>query len=250
MQFDRINNKFIHNLGSYFVSNNNPGEALKLNANQLKDLKHLHLEGPFITAKVIASFLNAAPNLENLTIYDCVKLGEGLLNLKPNQLNKLLTLDMRGSLITSKQLISLFSAAPNLETIDYSLGQSDDKNVHKLFYANQLSHLKKFIFPSALTIKQLEAILIAAPNLESINLAAFTQLGDTSLHLKSTQLLHLKKIYTRGSSITADQLAKIIGAAPNLETIDINNCEKLGDVLLNTDGHPLNKLAVSFKVCK
>ncbi|XP_042034861.1 probable disease resistance protein At4g27220 [Salvia splendens] len=194
----------------------------------LPKLKTLYLNGQPRLRKV--GILSRAPNLEVILITKCKEIedvfddeGRGFLTL------------LKLKYITLKELprlrkVGILSSAPNLEVIDISKCEEiedvfDDEGSGCLTFPKL-----KNIWLKELPRLRKVGILSSAPNLEDIHICwceeieeIFEDEGTGSLSLPKLKTLRLKGL---------PRLRKvgILSSAPNLEDIDIRECEEIEDV--------------------
>jgi hypothetical protein len=209
---------------------------LEVSNNKLANLKSLELSGPNINPSGLNKLLNATScNLEILNLHHCESLGDlNDLEVSNNKIANLMSLQLSGSNITPAGLNKLLNATSgNLEDLDLcdceSLGDLNDLEV-----SNKLANLKSLnLAYTRITPSVLNKLLNATSgNLETLNLNGAKSLGDLNdLELSNNKLANLKSLDLSESNINPSGLSKLLNATSgNLETLDLDGCESLGDL--------------------
>jgi hypothetical protein len=197
--------------------------ALNLTESQLPHLKEMSVNQSSITAQQLTSLLKSAPHLKKINFEGCDKLGDGSCHLSLNSLQDLTEITASDSSINAQQLGDIINASPNLETLQLNkcthFGQAS-LNLNP----GQLTHLRHLELENAsITLSQLENILLAAPQLLTININGCQFLGDAPLKLTKRQLPKLQWISLNHSSMNDHQFLNLIQASPQLETANISS---------------------------
>ncbi|ARB91419.1 hypothetical protein [Legionella longbeachae] len=138
------------------------------------------------------------------------------------------SLNFTGSLITGTQLSQLLSKTPHVETLVIKncnkLGEADD---FSSLLPKSLINIRSIdLSGTSITAAQLSQLLLAAPNIETINLSKCRIIGaKTQLSLPPQCLAKLKSLNLEESYVTAKQ--ELLFAAPNLETLNLSWSGKL-----------------------
>ncbi len=177
----------------------------------------------------------AAPNVQQIRIESYTKT-KSFFNFPPNSLLKLKSLQLIAYEASEEDKIDfdalerLLLAAPHITHIDLSYSIIiNNRQVFK-FPPNSLPHLESInIDDSDINSHTLAALLLAAPNLESIHLRYCSNLSDT-LNVPKHSLVHLRQLDLAETSPVI--LAAFAEAAPNLIYLDLSSCRM--------DEEPLN----------
>ncbi len=200
---------------------------LGLKEGQLPYLENISVDSSTITAQQVESLLKSAPLLKKLTINQCTTLGDKPFYLRPQSRPFLTELNAMGSSINAQQLENLINSAPNLTTLKLQNCTNLGKGPLSLL-PGQLAQLHYLdLSGSSITASQLQSLILAAPNLKSIDLNACECLNFLPLTLPEEQLPHLEEIRASGSSITPQQFLNLVHAAPQLKTAHIGKTELL-----------------------
>ena len=203
----------------------------KLKSNQLSHLKKINLAYSNVNAADIATIFHAAPHLEEIDLGNCQNVARGLKNLNPSQLLHLKKINLCYSNVSATDITTIFHAAPHLEEIDLSSCHNIASSLEKL-KSGQLPHLKKInLANSNVNAADIATIFRAAPHLEEIDLGNCQNIAGGLKDLKPSQLLQLKKINLRYSNVSAIDITVLFSAAPNLEEIDLANCQNIASGL-------------------
>lgn len=226
--------------------------ALDSESEFFKKVNLLSIHDSRITLGFLAVHLDNVPNIENLYIGACQYIKPKTvsehqdhliseLNLKLQELKDISIFEVE---ISWKDLSLILNNTPELEKLSiktckglYDFDELDLKEI-KLYELNEL-----LIEDSYLSNQALEILLKGAYAVESLEISYYRHLDDLHLNLQGVTLNKLKKLKLNFSNITSKSLAVLLRAAPELEEIDISNCEKLEDLTLNDlQGVNLSKL--------
>ncbi len=227
-----------------------------LKPGSLPSLYAIDLEEIPITASDLRTLFAAAPALE--TIQCSGQALNGFFDQPvtvPLHLKKII---IKNSNFTSQEVDKLFTSIPTLEEIHF-IGTGNDVKREYLkhfkrdhfraslkkkqfnyfrefenFLPGSFPNLRKIVLNNTmLTGHQLEKLLLAAPNLEEIDLQMVNFSGEISDSLQT--LKNLKIIKWHGTGNSADEtIMRLCAAAPQLETLDITR-QNLMDVTIPTE---------------
>lgn len=254
--FDVINNKYFTGgqfatlleaapkLKSIVISGcENLDEAvINLKPNQLSQLEKLDLGISPLTRRQFTKILHAAPNLKSISISSKHMDSNIFDNLEPELCSQLEEFRVVNSNLTGIHLTELLAITPNLKSLDIyvlrNLGKSDYS--HRFNQLHQLKVLK--IRFSPLTSSQFSKFLTVAPNLQSICIGDCENFDGAGLNLKPNQLNQLEDISVINLPLTISQLAEILAATPNLNSLEIKSCNNLDSADLNLKSNQLSQL--------
>ncbi len=222
-------------------SNNLSDMSISLQGNYLPKLKELHIVRSKINTAAIAAIIQAAPNLEHLEIVECKKLNAMQIDLMDGGLSRLKNLKINYSDISAQSLSALIQSAPNLEILELENCNALNRMELELKRGG-LSKCKYInIHSSNISAQSLVALLEAAPNLEVLELEYCNALNHMELELKHGGLSNCKNINIHSSDISAQSLAAIIQAAPNLGSINLRSLSELDGMKLDLGNDGLSK---------
>lgn len=214
---------------------------IRLEPHSLKQLRTLRLstgeeirsQNPLLVFKKMAALLNAAPQIETLTLSTTHDLPEGTCHLDEcdvrfDEYLSLLSIQIFGAIMTSTVLERLLESSPVIRTLEISscrqLGAGRfDLAAGSLKYLTSLT-----IEQSSISSMMLDVLLAASPNLETLLLASCRRLSHR-LHLAPNSLNQLKKLVIKNASISSQSLEILLSAAPNIETLELSACTQLSD---------------------
>jgi hypothetical protein len=197
-------------------------EPFSLKPGSLAQLNHLDLAASSIQFPELLQLLAAAPRLEELELSNC---RISYCHSESPTLTHLRILYLANANIDDRIIELLLKNAPFLQKLDlsrWSSGVLPIKSISSL-KPNSLSHLEDLnIKARTITIKDLQTILEAAPNLKTLDLAnclfnELQPLGD--FKLTSLEFLNLSQC----KDFSAENLKKILLAAPNIKTIHLSD---------------------------
>ncbi len=193
-----------------------------------------------ITSTQLKMLLRAAPNLKELELRNCPNVANAFSELQPLQLNALEKIDFSSS-STPEDMLSVVRAAPYLNTIYFPTLFS---RFFESLQPGQLANLTamNFLYGSDMTEKSLTAFLRAIKKLTDLDMT-YNDLNPDLSFLSTNQLSYLKIIYLN-ASMSAENIAHLLRASPNVEIVDLRRCVKL-----ETEVFDLNKLKFP-KLCK
>jgi hypothetical protein len=201
----------------------------KLEAGSLLNLSYLNLNTIPCNVDDIRAIFSAAPNLE--TIICSAKHLRGIFDLSldvPPNLNHITLCD---SQLSSEELLKFFILLPNLAEINILLTQNNAEKV-EMFNAfgellpHSLPNLKKIKLKDAvITGKQLQKLLLTAPQLEEIYFDSVDFLNQEKINLQSQPFPCLRKIEwsnSHGDNVS-HHLYQLCISSPNLEELLITS---------------------------
>ncbi|KTD61282.1 hypothetical protein [Legionella shakespearei] len=192
--------------------------VLTLKPDQLSHVKQLNLSNLPITAQQLQILLQACPNLENLSVYDCKNINTLPFSLKPNSLAHLKSMYLSESSITPKQFEILAQAAPGIKKIDLRKCHSFDDTTIDTLNLSKLEELQ--IESMSLTRQQFNSILANADSCHEIHLDGVRGLNKGNGNLAKSALPNLNKLRIHHTDLPFDGLINLLHAADNLESVD------------------------------
>lgn len=194
------------------------GGEFRLEKDSLAHLEHLHLKRSTVSAANLQYLLAAAPALNSLNLERCGGLSEPFV-IAPESLLKLKELNASATPITMENLQQLLTATPKLKQLDLSNCRNLIGELHLPKADHSLLHLQgvslNFTFFSTTNLRTL---LVAAPNLVSLNLYGAGGLAE-DLILTKKSLSRLEYLNAGASSITLRNLQNLLAAAPGLKKL-------------------------------
>ena len=200
------------------------GEApLRLQPGQLLQLTTLKAEGALISAQQFTAIMTTAPNLSTIEISDTNRLFDILLTLKSSDLNHLTALYANDLAITADQLSHILTAAPNLSTI--SINMCQDLGAASLnLKPGALPNLKLLAASSSsITFKQIATIILAAPNLEMIDLSFCNDIND--VFVLYTEQIKSIAVLVLNSSLDLERFQDLFN-----QNVDLNPDQEINDI--------------------
>ncbi len=206
-------------------------ESLKFNSLNtwptLNAVKELNLSAnDELTDNKLAALLRKFPNLEKLNLRDCESLQFNSLNTWPT-LNAVKELNFSRNELTDEKLTALLHKLPNLEKLDLRSCESLQFNSADTWPTlNAVKELNLF-GNAELTDEKLAALLQKFPNLEKLNLSGCRSLEFNSVDTWPT-LNDVKELnLSWNTKLTDEKLAALLQKFPNLEKLDITECDSL-----------------------
>ncbi len=217
----------------------------------LTKLKSLDFNGSYIEINDLEVWLKRFPNVESLNLGLCPYFMGIIFNAfgeESSRLVKLKSLFLNHTSINPEQLKSLIIACPNLESLDLaSCGKLREDELSKAFKdspARLLSLKSVNLKESPISASLLETLIKSCPNLESLDLTSSLGLNgrqDYSENFKASHssLPKLKSLTLTQSSIRTNNLEVLLWQSPNVELLNLSNCQYLGEGFSNTfrEGH-------------
>ncbi len=204
------------------------GLALNLQPVSLNQLTELQLYDTSINQNQLAEIILAAPHLEKITLFRCMGIEKGDLNLGPKQWLQLKTLSVIASSLYSNQLLNLIHAAPNLEELDVSSCAHLSETFMQL-KPGDLKHIKIIKIPLTTTLAELSTLFKATPQIEIIDLAGHENLGSAQWSFKPNELTQVYQLDVSGTPIKAKSLSNILLATPKLIHLNLSHCREFSD---------------------
>ncbi|QMT59072.1 hypothetical protein [Legionella sp. PC997] len=199
--------------------------SLSLLSKKMANLKTLSLNSVKTSTHQINALINATPNLRELALANLFLSWEDSLNLKAPLIH-LKDLSISSSFIFDDVYI-LVNSAPNLETLFIYSFDWTEYSEPLIQPDKPLKSLKKVILGQGkMAPAQLYSLLTNAPNLTYLELSS-CYLDFESISIAPNSLPNLKKLITRGTHISSDQLLYFFLAARNLNEIEMDNPDDL-----------------------
>ncbi|MBI5447571.1 MAG: hypothetical protein HY939_02435 [Gammaproteobacteria bacterium] len=205
------------------------GSLPKFGVTSFARLRKLDLRDNKITGENLAVLLTAMPALEELKLDRPGVEGSlpkfGLMNFA-----RLRKLDLSGNKSTGENLAVLLTAMPALEELE--LGRCEiEGSLPKLGITNFARLRKLNLNRSTITEESLYALLAVSPALEKLILSSFCSVSKLSLRgklvLEPGALSALREMDLAGARINIHSLRVLVDASPNLENLDVSNCDAL-----------------------
>lgn len=209
----------------------------EIKSDSLVKLEELDVSYSRISSTNLAQFLKAAPKLKRINLNGCQDALLELCQIEPDSLISLEYLDLSEiSYISSTNLAQLLQAAPNLKRINLSSCRLNKLDERFKINPNSLNRLEAIdLSHSSISSNHLAQFLNAAPNLKTINLSKYMQLGG-SVEMKLNSLTKVKQIVLNNAIIPSYNLAELLNAAYNLQILDLSKCRGLKEAFtINLD---------------
>lgn len=189
---------------------------------KLKCLKEIYLTMSDVTILDFKNILNIAPRLETVIMHCTSKIGNYLDEVKELPLNHIKNLDFAiNSYITAPILNLILQASPLLKKFRINFWSKNLFGGFQQLLPTQLLNLRTVILMnSEIGAKDINALMLAAPNLNSINLYNNKNLGGSFKNLKPASLLNLEEINFTGAKISCLDAMALLNAAPNLKNTE------------------------------
>lgn len=189
---------------------------LKLEPNSLASLESINLHASNISLENLSMLLKAAPYLKSIVFYESKNLDKARLELEPNSLASLKSIDLHASNISLENFNTILKAAPNLKSIDLSYSRNIDEG-HLELESNSLASSEHInLNRSNISLENVLTLLKAAPNLKSIDLNYCKSIDKGQLELEPNSLASLESIDLQSSNISLENILTLLRAAPNL----------------------------------
>ncbi|MBP9877375.1 MAG: hypothetical protein KBF71_03475 [Alphaproteobacteria bacterium] len=193
-----------------------------LEAGSLPELETLSLDERRLTIQTLQACLKAAPHLKELSLtayytgFEFKALTRLFKNAPLVSLEKLVfdnsQIDM------SQDLQAFLEIAPNLKSISI-LCASNVNGDFTYLQPNSLPNLRRFcVFGPEFTMKDLQSVLLAAPNLKQLNILEYTENGAEKFPPLN---LSLEKVYLQGH--ITNYLQALLRAAPHIKDIELQD---------------------------
>ena len=181
-----------------------------------------------LTYPQLSALIAATPNLETINIKGSPLRGDlSSLIIPTGALKKLKTL--RTPKISLTALDKLLKSTPQLKTLDIEKlerAPTPDKNQLSLT-PGQLSDVEEIKGELNINSDQLITLLLAAPNVESLNLSE-SHIETSAVQAPNLQLKNLKLLNLAEAHICAPDLSLLFKLTPEIESLNLSGCKYFG----------------------
>ncbi|MBS0655730.1 MAG: hypothetical protein JSR46_08130, partial [Verrucomicrobia bacterium] len=198
------------------------------------ELPHLErLDICSIGTALLGAILAAAPNLREMSLVECINTTGTFTDECAHrlQLHALETLQIKKSKVSAKFLEQILLVVPDIKKITLDSCQLvDDFDFERLRACGCLHKLEKFqVEGSSISPKQLLAILGKAEKLQELKLIWCSEIGSPFDYdsYSTLSLPELESIKVTASAIALPLLQLLLSAAPNVQTLEMFNCQNL-----------------------
>lgn len=200
-----------------------------------------------VDAADLKMLLNTAPQLERLSLYDCVvKPAEMGIDLA--ELIYLRELSLNGSDWSYSGLLNVLSLTPNLRCLDMSGYKSSLKEI--ALPKDSLLKLRVLLLKNipTLSLSTLQTFLLAAPNIIALDLERFEETEEGALTIEKDSL-HLESLILHSSTMKVANLKRLVAAcAQSLKTLKLNGYTGLSDEFIIESLPNLESLCASCDI--
>ena len=200
-------------------------------SNKFENLIDVNFHGATLDKDNLNALFNMAINLKIIDFRNAKIEAGAFSTLAENQLIALQEVYFNDyTKITTNDTIALIKAAPNLITMEFDPNfRTEISLVFQSLNENQFSKLEKITLRSSkVTTDDLKKLIKIAQKLQYINLHRCENIANAFQDLLENQLPDLSQITLAHSDATADDLTRLVKAAPKLTEISFNGAIAAG----------------------
>jgi hypothetical protein len=195
----------------------------------------------YLDTPPLKALIKVVPNISKLALENYNHLENALIDLVPNQLKSLTHIGFSSS-STTEDILALIAAAPNLDTMNLDA----NGEFFRALKPGQLANLTSISFSHiVMTNDDFIHFLKSIKKLRNLRLDHCPELNPDLSFLQANQFPDLQSI-TFNKSLSANNIAYLLKASPDLTFVNLMGCETLAYEILPDNQFKLSKLITIY----